>query len=97
MTDQYQLVSTSEGQNNITYIQFLQPSQQNILYCKDEADEENDEFYDENQTEEIIEGSYVEDEPIASTVEILESIVVGRKKKNSYTTHVKKLVQVKGK
>lgn len=106
MSDQYQQTfTTTDGQNNVTYIQFIHPNSNNILYCKEEIQEDylQDESVQDYEGEETIEESYIEEDPISETIEVLESIAVGRKKnkKNdpeTFTTITKKLVQknVKG-
>lgn len=102
MSDQYQQTfTTTDGQNNVTYIQFVNPAQSQIIYCKEEINEEY--CYDES-VEETLEESYIEEDPIGEedTIEVLEEVVVERKKNNSRATtssdhHVtKKLVQVTG-
>ena len=106
MSDQYeQVVTTTDAQNNVTYIQFVPQSQ--ILFCKEENQEEYEENdYEENEEREedasceeaLEEESYIEEDTIGE-VEILESIVVEPKKNQTKTSehHVtKKLVQVKG-
>lgn len=77
------------------------------IYCKEEVPEA--EFcYEETNEESLddvdaLEETYIEHDPIDNTVEILESVVVERKKPPKATTssdsfHVtKRLVQVKGK
>lgn len=104
MSDQYQQTfTTTDAQNNVTYIQFI-PHSSNVLYCKEEIANEEDyiEHYEEDQEEgETIEESYIEEDPMSETIEVLESVVVERKKSKrdpeSFVT--KKLVQknVKGK
>lgn len=101
MSDQYQQTfTTTDGQNNVTYIQFVNPSQSQILYCKEEINDQ-EYCYDDN-VEETLEESYIEEDPIDDTIEILESVVVERKKNNSRATTssdhqvTKKLVQVTG-
>lgn len=40
MSDQYQQTfTTTDGQNNVTYIQFIHPNSNNVLYCKEELQE----------------------------------------------------------
>lgn len=93
-----QAFTTTDVQNNITYVHFVHPDTQNILY-KEEITEDS-EYYAEDATmdEETIEESYVDDDPIGQTVEILESVIVERKKikRESDSRVTKKLVQVKG-
>lgn len=98
MSNQFQQAfTTTDGQNNITYVHFVHP-QQNVLFCKDDVEEEEADYYAEEATmdEETIEESYIEEDPVGETVEILESVVVERKKKTSEPRVTKKLVQVKG-
>lgn len=105
MSDQYQqVVTTTDAQNNVTYIQFVPQSQ--ILFCKEENQDEY--CYEETELPEeeasceeaLDEESYIEEDPIGEVeVEVLESIVVEPKKNQTKTSehHVtKKLVQVKG-
>lgn len=101
MSDQYQQTfTTTDGQNNVTYIQFVNPSQSQILYCKEELNDQ-EYCYDDN-VEETLEESYIEEDQIDDTIEILESVVVERKKNHSRAStstdhHItKKLVQVTG-
>lgn len=98
MSDQYQQTfTTTDGQNNVTYIQFIHPNS-NLLYCKEELPEDYIEQYED---EEAIEDSYIQEDPISETIEVLESVVVERKKhskKDPETFTTVKLVQknVKG-
>lgn len=105
MGDQYQQTfATTDAQNNVTYIQFINPNSNNIIYCKQEEIQEDyldDQEYQE-QEEETIEETYIEEDPMTESFEVLESVVVERKKKKdpeAFTTVTKKLVQknVKGK
>lgn len=104
MSDQYQQTfTTTDAHNNITYIQFVHPSHSNVVYCKEETNEgeyySEDNFQSEDHVEEALEESYIEEDPIEETIEILESVIVDRKKthtKTSSDSHhlTKKLVQV---
>lgn len=126
MSDQYQQTfTTTDDHNNVTYIQFIHPSQvskhlrnkilesqsrvlaqQNVLYCKDEVNEGEEEYYTEeteDPIEETLEDSLIEEDgdPMAGeTIEVLEQVFVERKKTHSksYESHhvSKKLVQVTG-
>lgn len=101
MSDQFQqVVTTTDPQNNVTYIQFVNPQTQ-IVFCKSENQEEY--CYEENGEasceEALEEESYIE-EDLIEEVEVLESIVVEPKKSQTRTSEhqvTKKLVQVKGK
>lgn len=70
---------------------------------KEELNEEDgevdEEYYNESETGDMIEETYVDDDEdtITETLEVLEPVVVERKRKASSPTHTKRLVQVKGK
>jgi hypothetical protein len=100
MSDPYQQTfAATDGQNNVTYIQFI--PNQGILYCKDEGEEmqedylEEQEYEEEETIEETIEETYLEEDPAAETFEVLESVVLERKKKKDPEASLvtKKLVQ----
>jgi hypothetical protein len=103
MEDPYQQTfAATDGQNNVTYIQFINPNPTtaNIIYeCKEDMQEDylDQEYEGEETIEETIEESYIEEEPLTETIEVLESVVVDRKRikkepETSFTT-VRKLVQ----
>jgi hypothetical protein len=96
MSDQYQQTfTTTDGQNNVTYIQFIHPNAN--LYCKEEIQEEYLDQQEYDDQDEAIEESYIDEDPVEETIEVLESIAVGRKKvkkdPETYTTVTKKLIQ----
>lgn len=100
MSNQFQQTfTTTDAQNNVTYIQFVNPSQSQIIYCKDGDANEEEYCYDENE-EEALDESYIVEDPIEESMEILESVVIEKKKnqaKAGYDHQVtKKLVQVTG-
>lgn len=114
MEEQHQQTfATTDFVSSVRYIQIIHPTQGPMgIYCKEEVPE-NEYCYEETNEEsldEALEETYIEqeDDPIDNTVEILqteilESVVVERKKPPKATTssdsfHVtKRLVQVKGK
>lgn len=94
MNEQYQQTfTTTDGHNNVTYIQFVaDPTQSHILYaCKEEQADPNY-CYDETGEETYLD----EEEPVEDSVEVLESVVVERKKLIKTETLVTKKLQVKG-
>jgi hypothetical protein len=93
MNEQYQQTfTTTDGHNNVTYIQFVaDPTQSHILYCKEEQNDPPNYSYDDTGEETYLD----EDEPAEESVEVLESVVVERKKQIKETLVTKKL-QVKG-
>lgn len=100
MSNQFQQAyTTTDAQNNVTYIQFVNPSQSQIIYCKDDGANEQEYCYEDNE-EEALDESYIEEDPIEESIEILESVVVEKKKTQSKTGYdhqvTKKLVQVTG-
>lgn len=100
MSEQYQqVVATTDAQNNVTYIQFVNPQQQ-IVICKEEIDREYWDGDTEEVEEEMLEEDSYIDEDHIEEVEILESIVVEPRKTQARTSEqhqvTKKLVQVKG-
>lgn len=103
MSAQYQQTfTTPDNHNNVTYIHFIHPSENQIIYCnKDEViPTENqvlyckdDEYYTEHDgVEETIEESYIDEDPMEGTVEILESVVVEPHAKSSS----RRIVQIRG-
>ena len=97
MSDQYPQTFTTTDGTNVTYIQFVDPSQGQLVYCKEELEDEAEEdYYDDN--DEIIEESYIEEDHQEGEIEVLEEVVVDRKKTKSEGHHVTKklLVQIKG-
>lgn len=103
MTEQYGQTFTTTDGSNVTYIQFLDPSQAQLVYGN-LKEEQNAEYY-ESETEQepdgdIIEESYIEEDLNVEQYEVLEEVVVEPKKSKIYNseTHqiTKKLVQVKG-
>lgn len=101
MSNQYQQTfTTTDAQNNVTYIQFVNPSQSQIIYCKEETGNEQEYCYEDNE-EEALDETYLDEDPMQESMEILESVVVEKKKpssKTGYSDHqiTKKLVQVTG-
>lgn len=97
MNEQYQQTfTTTDSHNNVTYIQFVDPSQSHsILYCKEEINGQAGQNY---CFEDAGEESYIEEEePVEESIEVLESVVVERKKHTKSETLVTKKLQVKGK
>jgi hypothetical protein len=100
MSDPYQQTfAATDGQNNVTYIQFIPNQGNQILYCKEEEMQEDyleeQEYEEEETVEETIEETYLEEDPATETFEVLESVVLERKKKKDPETSLvtKKLVQ----
>lgn len=108
MEEQHQQTfATTDFVSGVRYIQIIHPTQGPMgIYCKEEEVPEEQFCYEETNEEslddDVLEETY-EHDPIDNTVEILESVVVERKKPPKATTssdsfHVtKRLVQVKGK
>lgn len=98
MSDQYQQSFTTTDGSNITYIQFVDPNDKNLIY-KDEGEEHDEVVYYEDDQEHV-EDSYIEEDPNDGDYEILEEVVVESKKNRASqdSSHevTKRLVQVKG-
>lgn len=103
MSEQYGQTFTTTDGSNVTYIQFIDPSQAQLVYgdLKEEYYEEQGLEADDS-VDGIIEESYMDDEDIEveEQYELLEEVIVEPKKSKSFSseTHqiTKKLVQIKG-
>ncbi|CRK98754.1 CLUMA_CG011919, isoform A [Clunio marinus] len=95
MSNQYQQTfTTTDGQNNVTYVTFVHPDDNQVLYCKEQLTPDGEEYYNEDIVEEALDESYIEEEPM----DILDNIMIKRERSNSEHHEVtRKLVQVSGK
>lgn len=107
MSEQYGqafTVDQAAGGSNVTYIQFIDPSQA-IVYGNMKAEEyyeeEGDLIQEEESADGIIEDSYIsaDDEMNVEQYEVLEEVIVEPKKNKSFSTEThqitKKLVRVR--
>lgn len=101
MSEQYGQTFTTTDGTNVTYIQFIDPSQAQLVYGNLKEEQSYYEEQDLESADGIIEESYIEEDDInVGEYEVLEEVIVEPKKSKSYsaeTHHItKKLVQIKG-